>query len=376
VTRAGGKTLALASRRVSGLSGAVRLILEEARAASSAGWRVEVVSERLDAAAVRAVGAVPRPVLGWPWGSWLKRRAFAALASRETRGAEVVHGHGDLLAQDLLSLHNCVHAAFEAAEGRPLPASDATGRMHALQLSQKRFRLLAANSRLMKEDVERRFAVPDDLISVVYPGYDDARFRAAQRPRLGAAARNSLGVGREDVLFGLITSGDFAKRGLGTFLRAFALAAKRLPRARALVVGKETRPGPYVALAAELGVGERVIFSEPRADVESVYHALDVYVHAARFEEFGMTLLEAMACGVPAVSGARTGAAELFGAAQHEFVLPDVSPEPLAAAMIRLGESADLRAAVGLAAAADAAPWTLSAHGRAVLSLYERLLKK
>ena len=141
-------SVAIAARRVEGLSGAVRLILEEARAAAAAGWEVDVYSERLDAGAVRAVGAAPRKVARWPWGSWVKRRTFAALAGYAAGEHDVVHGHGDLLAQDLLSLHNCVHAAHEAATGMPLPASDAVGRMHQLQLSGRRFRILAANSAL------------------------------------------------------------------------------------------------------------------------------------------------------------------------------------------------------------------------------------
>ncbi len=368
--------LALASRRVEGLSGAVRLILEEARAAVDAGWFVDVYSEKIDADAVHAVGARPHRVARWPWGSWLKRRAFAGLAGRAARGADVVHGHGDLLAQDLLSLHNCVHAAHEAATGRPLPPSDAVGRMHALQLSRRKFRLLAANSRLMKDDVIRRFGVPAGMIEVVYPGFDPKRFRPGDRARFGAALRAELGLTVDQPLFGLVTSGDFEKRGLAAFLRAFAAAEREVPTARALVVGKETRPGPYLKLAAELGIKDKVFFRAPAVDVETLYHALDVYVHAAKWEEFGMTVLEALACGVPAIVGARAGASELLEGSPREFVLADPNPEALAAAMVRLGRDPVLRARLSAAGSAAAAPHTLAAHGRTVLSLYERLVKK
>jgi UDP-glucose:(heptosyl)LPS alpha-1,3-glucosyltransferase len=368
--------LAIASRRVEGLSGAVRLILEEARAAAAAGWDVDVVSERLDVAAVEAAGARARRVPRWPWGSWLKRRAFAALAGRRAAGADVVHGHGDLLEQDLLSLHNCVHAAHEAATGAPLPASDAVGRLHALQLSGRRFRLLAANSRLMKDDVTRRFGVPAELIEVAYPGFDPERFRPADRARLGAGLRAELGLGSGRPLFGLITSGDFEKRGLAAFLRAFAAAARAVPDARALVVGKETRPRRYLELAAELGIADKVAFRAPAPDPERMYHALDVYVHAARWEEFGMTVLEALACGVPALCGARVGAAELLSGESRALVVAEPSAEALAAAMLVLAREPERRARLAAAGAAAAAPHTLAAHGKRVLSFYERLLKK
>ena len=188
------RRLALVARRVEGLSGATRLIIEEARAAVAAGWDVHVFGERLDHAAIRLAGARPRQVPSWPWGPWLKRRAFAAFAGRMVRGFDVVHGHGDLFDQDLLSLHNCVHAAHEATHGSPLPADAPVGRIHAHQLAQRRFRLLAANSRLMKDDVVTRFGVPEGMIEVVYPGFEPSRFDPRDRERLGRPLRASLGL--------------------------------------------------------------------------------------------------------------------------------------------------------------------------------------
>ena len=268
------------------------------------------------------------------------------------------------------------HAAHEAAKGGPLPASDAVGRMHALQLSQRRFRLLAANSLLMKGDVVRRFGVPPDMIEVVYPGFDRARFRASDRAKQGAALRAELGLTADQLLFGLITSGDFEKRGLTPFLRAFAAVSREFPAARALIVGKETRPGPYLKLAAELRIADKVFFREPISEVERLYHGIDIYVHAAKWEEFGLTVLEAMACGLPTISGAKVGASELFFGEAREFVLAEPSPEALAAAMLRLAGDPALRARLSGCGLSAAAPFTLAAHGRAILSLYERLLKK
>ncbi|UPT74928.1 MAG: glycosyltransferase family 4 protein [Elusimicrobiota bacterium] len=306
------RRVAMAARRVQGLSGAARMIIEHSRRLVQADWQVEIFSEKLDVEAIKQAGATPRWVPGWPWGSWLKRRAFAAAAGGMTKGFDLVHGHGDLLGQDVLSLHNCVHAAHEAVHGRPLPASDAVGRMHSLQLENRLFRVLVANSELMKKDVVTRFAVPEDMIEVIYPGFDTCRFNAGSREDLGPAMRAELGVATDAVLYGLVTSGDFEKRGLPAFLRAFASAARANPAARALVVGKESRPGPYRALARELGVAERVLFRDPMPEVWRFYHALDVYVHPARWEEFGMSVLEALACGLPVITGARVGAAELL----------------------------------------------------------------
>jgi UDP-glucose:(heptosyl)LPS alpha-1,3-glucosyltransferase len=178
------------------------------------------------------------------------------------------------------------------------------------------------------------------------------------------------------LLVGLVTSGDFEKRGLAPFLRAFALVAKTRPQARALVVGKETRPGPYLALARELGIMDRVAFRDPVPDVERLYHALDVYVHPARWEEFGMSVLEALACGLPVVTGSRVGAAELMLGAAREGVLEDLSPEALAAAMARLADEPERRARQGSMGPLSAAPCAWARGTAAVLALYELVSKR
>jgi UDP-glucose:(heptosyl)LPS alpha-1,3-glucosyltransferase len=368
------RRLAVAARRVEGLSGAARIIVEHARRFAKAGWEVHVFGARLDAPAISAAGATPNLVLSWPWGSWWKRASFAKMAARGARGFDLVHGHGDLFDQDVLSLHNCVHAAHEAVHGSPLPEDDATGRLHALQLRERRFKVLVANSRLMKEDVTRRFGVPGSAIEVVHPGFDPERFKPQDRERLGRPLRAELGLKEGELLVGLVTSGDFEKRGLPAFLRAFATAARSRPFLRALVVGKETRPGPYKELAEELGVAGRVAWRDPAPDVERLYHALDVYVHAARWEEFGMSVLEALACGLPVLAGAKAGAAELMTGELRSGVLDEPSPAPLAAAIGALADDAERRRRLGALGPAAAQPAAWDRSAAALLALYERVL--
>jgi len=368
------KRVAVASRRVQGLSGAARMIIEHARRLALHDWEVHVFSEKLDKKALLEAGAVPHWVPAWPWGSWLKRRAFAAAADGMTKKFDLVHGHGDLLDQDVLSLHNCVHAAHEHLHKQPLPASDAVGRMHALQLSGGgKFRAMVANSHLMKDEVIRRFGVPSEKISVIYPGYDSCRFNAGGREDFGPAARAELGIKDGELLYGLVTSGDFEKRGLKPFLRAFAAVAAKNPAARALVVGKEARPGPYLALVKELGVADRVIFRDPIPEVWRYYHALDAYVHPAKWEEFGMSVLEALACGLPVITGAKVGAAELFAGEAREFVLPDPSGAALEKAMLDLADPA-VRARIAALGPAAALPCAWDRGAASLHALYESLI--
>ena len=154
-------------RHVEGIGGTVTTILEHARRLVQKGWSVDVYGEKLDDEAIRAAGASARRIIGWPFGSYAKRRFFAWKAGRAVAaGYDLVHGHGDHYRQDVLSLHNCVHAAYEAMHGRPLPEDSGVGRIHAVQLAERRFKRLIANSKLMRADVMKRFGVPPEMVTV------------------------------------------------------------------------------------------------------------------------------------------------------------------------------------------------------------------
>lgn len=86
-----------------------------------------------------------------------------------------------------------------------------------------------------------------------------------------------------------------------------------------------------------------------------------------------MSVLEALACGLPVITGAKVGAAELMAGALAEGVLPDVAPEPLAAALGALADDAARRARLAALGPAAAAPCAWDASAAALLALYERL---
>ena len=286
-------------------------------------------------------------------------------------------GHGDTLTQDVLMLHNCVHAAHEAIHGAPMAEHLSLGRLHARQLQERRFRLLIANSELTKREVTRRFGVPSESIEVVYPGYDPRRFRAGDRPALGEPLRRELGVGTDEVLVGLVTSGDFRKRGVALFLRSLArLRADVASRVRALVIGKERRMGLFRRMASELGIDARVRFLPPSPEIQRIYHALDVFAYPALYEEFGQSVQEAMACGVPVLTNARVGAAELLGREGRDMVLDAPDEESMAQRLEELIVRPDLRRRWGEASAVAARENTWDRNFRRTCELYEALLDR
>lgn len=368
--------IAIVCRWADGKGGTTRTILEHAKRLSKLGWTVDVVAERYERVALREAGArgVWRP--GLPLGSWLKRRSFAALADLHVfRGYDLVHGHGDNFSQDVLSLHNCVHAAHEAVRGTPLPASSGVGRIHERILRERLFKRLIANSRLMAEEVQRRFGVPPEKIVVIYPGHDPARFRTQDRSRYREEARRALGFAEEDFVVGLVTSGDFEKRGVGRFLAALGRISKRRPEVRAFVAGKDDF-GPYKKLAAEAGLNGKAVFA-PAIDLpERYYHALDLYAHPALYEEFGQSVQEALACGLPVVCGARVGACEILPKEGRELLVEGATVEALEAALERALAGTALRWRLASAGPKAVASNTWDENFAKTLAVYEELLAK
>lgn len=170
----------------------------------------------------------------------------------------------------------------------------------------------------VSEDLKRHMVaegLPGDRIEVVLNGIDPGpEPTAAQR----AWARAQLGAREDEIVIGTAARLDPVK-DLRTLVRAFAEA--RLERSSRLVVmGDGELLGALQAQAADLGLGERVLFTGYRPDVRALLPGLDVYVNCSTSEGISLTILEAMAAGLPVVATAVGGTPEVVTAECGELV--------------------------------------------------------
>lgn len=190
---------------------------------------------------------------------------------------------------------------------------------------------------------------------------DEAALRASRSGEDLRAAWLGLAAG-EASLVGVI--GRFSpEKAPDHFLRAFSRAAGRAPRLRAVMVGEGPELDTCRRLAATLPGAERVIFAGFRADVASIYEALDFLAIPSRSEGLPTVLLEAMLLGVPVASTLVGGVPDLVRDGQTALLAPIGDEAALADAFVRLAEDKPLRwrlaqAAQGLARA------RLSVQGR------------
>ncbi|WP_435165836.1 glycosyltransferase family 4 protein [Falsirhodobacter sp. 1013] len=211
---------------------------------------------------------------------------------------------------------------------------------------------------------------------VILHGIDTETFappadRAALRVRLGLPQGVLVGC------YGRIRS----SKGTDNFVTAMIDLLPTRGDVTAVVMGRAVdKDQPFLAdlkaRVAAAGLGGRILFL-PEVTVDRMpdwYGALDLYVAPQRWEGFGLTPLEAMACGVPVVA-TRVGAfEELLSADSGRLVPPDDVPA-LTAALVPLLDGPALRAGMARAARqrVDSA-FRIEDEAEALIALYRRML--
>ena len=223
-------------------------------------------------------------------------------------------------------------------------------------------------------------AVADDLppamrarTRVVYNGLDLAAFdQAVARPAdLPLSEGDGPVIGTVSYLI--------PWKGQEIFLRAAALLAGAHPSWRFVVVGDPIfqfrgERDRLEALAAELGIRDRVAFAGHREDIPAVMGALDLFVLPSLYEPFGRVLIEAMGARLPIVASRAGGVPEIVLDGETGVLVPPGEPEALADAIAGLvidRERADRLASAGRARVERC--FSLEATVTGVLEAYEDL---
>ena len=216
----------------------------------------------------------------------------------------------------------------------------------------------------------RRMGYPERRIRVIPSGVDVEGLRAASG-KVDIRAR--LGVGSSVPLGGALTRLSHEK-GVDIFLHMIRFVARRHPQVRGVIVGTGDEEEPLRALAAELGIAERIIWAGYVEEAMDALLALDVVAQTSRYEALPQSLMEAMVMERPVVVTPVGGCPDLVRDGETGFVAPAVSPELLAAAVCHLIEHPERARAMGEAGGERiTSSYTMDHWARRMQKLYDEL---
>ncbi len=167
--------------------------------------------------------------------------------------------------------------------------------------------LLVATTPPQYDMLVEDYQAAEEKVHMIPPGYDDNRFFPVSEATRQMLRRRLKFEGKVVLALGRLAR----NKGYDLLIRAFTIAARREPEAVLhLAVGGVRLTASERDLLADLkrlvhrlGLQQRVHFSGyvPEARLADYYRAADIFVLSSRYEPFGMTAIEAMACGTPVV---------------------------------------------------------------------------
>jgi len=182
--------------------------------------------------------------------------------------------------------------------------------------------------------------IEEEKICVLHSGVD---LNAHSDRAMGMKIRKKYGVDKGDRLLGTVAN-LYPRKGYEVMLDALCLLLKSHPNIYFFIVGKgDSNYEEMLRIRVRnLGMDARVHFLGFQENVIPILGALDLYIHPALMEGFGIAVLEAMAIGKSVVATRVGGIPEIIVHQQTGLLVEPNDPEALASAISALLEDPDL----------------------------------
>ncbi len=290
------------------------------------------------------------------------------------RRVDLVHGTVNVLplltrAPAVVTVHDLAFMRYPER----FPAAKAMYLRMAVARSTLRARHVIAVSEHTRNDVIELLNVRPERLTVVYSGVDSS-FRPlppAERDRFRQTVLN----GRPYILHvGTLEP----RKNLDVLIRAFGAMRRQLNlcHALALVGARGWMYESLFRLVTELELHDHVYFVDfvHPSELPLWYNCADLFVYPSAYEGFGLPVLEAMACGVPAVTSASSGPQELAGSAC--LTVEPGSQESLEVAIARGLQDTELREGMRQEGVRRARQFTWDETARATVRVYEQVVEE
>jgi glycosyltransferase involved in cell wall biosynthesis/protein-tyrosine-phosphatase len=297
--------------------------------------------------------------------------ALPGAAARALKGArvDVLHSHGykQHVLSTVLAKRLGVTEIVGTLHGLPEPATDTTREARIVRWRTRLdffvlrtfFSALVAVSDEMRRALVEHYGFREQQLRVIRNG---GRFPSTMPAALSRGETFRIGtVGR------LVPV-----KGFDLFLDVAAALRRTVPAVRFSILGDGPLREELARRVEELGLGDHVEFLSPRPDPFPYYRSLDLYLNTSRHEGLPLSVVEAMACGVPVVSAAVGGIPEVVADGEHGFLVTGREPAAFVERCVRLIADDRLRVSMSQRASAFARDGlSAPAMAAAYRSLYE-----
>ncbi len=162
-----------------------------------------------------------------------------------------------------------------------------------------------------KQAIIREYGIPEDKIEVVHNSFDASSLVPADGENAYLYLKKMKQAGyKVAASIGRLT----IQKGLPNLLRAFQAVVARDPKTLLLIVGSGEQKYELMGLAAELGISTNVLFTDFQRGktYRDAYAIADLFVMPSVSEPFGLTPLEAIGYGTPALISKQSGVSEVI----------------------------------------------------------------
>lgn len=198
---------------------------------------------------------------------------------------------------------------------------------------------VVAVSDCVRETVIKGYGLSEEKVVRIHNGIDINRFHPKQQYDLNEEVIRLGAVGRLS-----------KEKDIPTMLKAFALVLKEFPQAELNIVGDGAQREVLEELVDDLGIAVSVHFLGMRDNISEILPKFDLFLQTSLSEGISLTILEAMAAGLPAVVTEVGGNPEIITGGENGFLVPPKSPERAAEAVTALLGDQALRERTGRAA--------------------------
>ncbi len=183
--------------------------------------------------------------------------------------------------------------------------------IEARGMARDRARLVSVPSELVGKDAMKRHHVLPESIRLVRPGVDLDLYSPARREANAAAARGALGVDANTFVVAFVADG-WQLNGFDRLFKVWDAVSASRANARLLVAGNDSNSPATEKMVSSSRCKDSLRFVPANTELARILHAADLFVLPTRYDAFSRAGLAALACGLPIVTTATNGLAELI----------------------------------------------------------------